>query len=470
MGKSFEFGKDYDMISSLSAATMLTLLAALLVVLVNQTVAPLLFLILYFVLGLILCRILGKHEQRAFGLSFAICVLVTGLSQIYAQVVFGQIQNTIDAVKYYSISTDGIWGTINDLEWYINAPLAVFVWNRLYMLNTTLGFENEPWVGVLFNGFLVGLSAGLTVRTARYVFGSDARRLKLIGFLFATCGIFWLFGAIHIRDSFSLFLNSLLLYGFIRALALPRMYNILLLSIILIFATLAMYYIRKANVLLTAVFCVLGLVSWTRYKKFGGVRLFIVMMLGFMLAVVFADTIVQYLRYVSERAIIGREWYRAHAHGEGQVHGLGYAVIGGQPLFVRLITGSIYMHVFPIPLWNNFTLTFGEYHWIKGYQGFYLATIIPFGVVGIYTALKQTIRGGPDVPPLCFLALFTIITLLGVVATSLETRHHGQFLPAFLILSTLPDRHTRLQLKLCCVIWYGTVVSIHFFWILLKHF
>lgn len=444
-------------------------LGALLIVLVNQTGAPLLFLTVFVVFGLMLCLGFGKHEQRAFGLSFALCVLVMSLSEIYAQLVFGQIQNTGDAVNFYRISTERFWGTVTNIK--SDGSLAWFVCNRLYTLNRTLGFENAPWVGILLNVFLVGLSAGLTIRTARHVFGSDARRLKLLGVLFATCGMFWLFGALHLRDSFTLFAQTLLLYGFVRALTLPQMANGILLSIILSVVTFSSYYLREEGIALIAVFCVLGLVSWTRDRKYGGVRLFLLLIVGLMLAVIFIDEIVLYQELALKKIISVYTLY--HEIAVAAKPGLGYSWVVDQPLLIRLLTGSVYMHIFPIPLWGYFTPTLGEYHWIKGYQGLYLATLTPFGIVGIYTALKQTIRRVPNAPPLCFLALYTISTLFSVVMTSLETRHLGQFLPAFLILSVLPDRQSpriRSQLKLCCVIWYGVVVSVHFLWGVSKNF
>ena len=434
----------------------------------NATLAPLLFIPLVYGLGLTLCRLLGKEEDRAFQLSLALCVIVTGLSQLYAQAFFGQIQTMIDAVYFYDLAiTAPTYERWDDLRRIVNAPLAVSVWSWLYKLNTDFGFENGPWVGVLFNSFLVGLSASMTVQTSRYIFGQDAVRLKLLGTLFAGCGIFWLFGAVHIRDGFALFLNSLLLYGFVRTLALPRIYNLFLLCTIVFFVTWSMTYIRIGHVPLIPLFCMLGLVSWTR-RHLGGARLFLLIMVGFTLVVGLLDVIAPYYWLASKYAIGGHDSYKEMA-----AKGLGYTTVVGQPLPVRLLAGSIYLHIFPIPLWSYFSTTLGEYHWIKGYQGFFLAAIVPFGLVGIYTAMKQAIRGGPKAPPLCFLALFTISTTLAVVATSLETRHHGQFLPAFLMLSALPDRRSpriHSQLKLCCVMWYGAVVVIHLLWIVLKKF
>ena len=455
------------------AATMLMLLGALLIVLVNQTGAPLLFIALYTVLGLTLCRYLGKHEQRAFGLSFTVCVLVTGLSQSYAQLVFAQIQTTPDALYFYKVSTERFWDSLTEIKIKENpvGSLAVFVWNRLYMLNITLGLDNGPWVGILFNGFLVGLSAGLTIQIARYVFGSDARRLTLLGSLFASCGMFWLFGAIHIRGSFTLFVNTLLLYGFVRFLALPQMFNGILLSIILFFTTLSLFYLREKGIALLPLFCVLGLVSWTRDRKYGGVRMFILGIVGFMLAVVFIDKILFYQELILKKIIDVNTFYRENVIPSSTA--ATYTLIIDQSLLVRLITGivfmltggGVFMYLSSVPLWEFLFRRHGEFFWIKGYLSLYLTAIIPFGVVGIYTALKQTIRMVPNAPSLCFLAFWTISTLCSVVVTSLELRHYGQFLPALLILSILPNYQLpsiRSQLRLCCVLVYGVFVGISF--------
>ena len=126
--------------------------------------------------------------------------------------------------------------------------------------------------------------------------------------------------------------------------------------------------------------------------------------------------------------------------------------------------GSLYMNIFPIPLWGYFTPLYGEYHWIKGYHGFYMVAIVPFGIVAIYNVLKRQIRGESGLSTHIYLTLTTICGLLAVVASSLETRHYGLFLPGLLILAVLPDYKSldiRAQLRFCCIVWWGMVSGIH---------
>jgi hypothetical protein len=134
--------------------------------------------------------------------------------------------------------------SLEEIRTVIEAALPVVIWRGLYALGSALGFDNGPWLGVLFNSFLVGLSGSLTVRTGRLFFGKDAWRLQLIGTLFASCGLFWLFGAIFVRDSFSLVLNALVLYAFVRTLVAPCSKNLLFLCGILAGVSPCIYYVR----------------------------------------------------------------------------------------------------------------------------------------------------------------------------------------------------------------------------------
>ena len=176
-----------------------------------------------------------KTRAASFWVKLHCMCFSYGIIAVLCPTGFCPNPTTPDVLYFHKISTERFWDSLTEIKLKENpvGSLAVFVWNRLYMLNITLGLDHGPWVGILFNGLLVGLSAGLTIQIARYVFGSDARRLTLLGNLCASCGMFWLFGAIHLRGSFTLFVNTLLLYGFVRFLALPQMFNGILLSIIL---------------------------------------------------------------------------------------------------------------------------------------------------------------------------------------------------------------------------------------------
>ena len=437
-------------------------MGALLIMLANWTMAPLLYIVFFLTLGLMLCRILGRYEQRSFESIFALCVFAMGLSQSYAQALFDQIQTTLDAIWFYELSSDyRIQDSITTLRAYTDGSLSVLIWNILYAGNSWIGFENKPYIGTLFNSFLVGLSAGLTTRTAVYIYGSDTNKLKFLEILFATCGIFWLFGAIHIRDSFVLFLTTLMMYGFSRILSSFSLKNCFVLILILAFVSTSMPYMRNEAVPLIAVLCMTGFVSWACNKprtRFTGLFL-----IGIIFFVLFLDSFSQYVTSVSEYMIRIREVYTQFSSSEGGGR-LVYAWIIDQPFVVRLVMGSLYMNIYPVPLWGYFTPLYGEYHWLKGYHGFYMVAIVPFGIVSIYNVFKRLVRGESGLSLHLYLTLSTIIGLLAVAATSLETRHYGLFLPSLLILAALPDYKSpdiRAQLRSCCIAWLAMVSGIH---------
>jgi hypothetical protein len=71
--------------------------------------------------------------------------------------------------------------------------------------------------------------------------------------------------------------------------------------------------------------------------------------------------------------------------------------------------------------------------------------------------------------PLLFLAVYLLMNILAVVATSLEQRHIAQFMPAMIILAAVPDtreRETRKTVWDCALVWIFVVVLVHLAWAL----
>lgn len=453
---------------SLSAVMVFFPLSIFLTIFFYRTVAPLFFVVLFFLLGHILCRFFGKYGQRAFRLTFILCFLISSLSKA----IFSVIPNipVPDTIWFYRLSTSYYFDNFSSMKHLTDGSLAVFIWNHLYRMNVALGFKNEPFIGILFNCFLVGISAGMTIGTAQYIIGSNTGKLRLLGNLFSVCGIFWLYGALHVRDSFSLFFHTLLLYGLVRVLAVTRMRDIFLLSIIVVLTMWSMNYIREEGTALIAAFCIMGLVSWM-LSRFRGRDLYFLIAASLLVVVILSFLFAQYITSIWDEMAKLRVFYLSLSDPTSTL----YSVLAGLPLPVRLIIGSLYLHLSPVPLWKYFTLTSlnqeHEYRWLMGYHGIYMAVITPFVLVGLYTTLRRTIRGSFDAPHLCFLILLATSTLLAVAMTSLSPRHYGQFLPAFLILSLLPDYESpriRSYLTICCTGWYGIVIGVHYILIVWK--
>jgi len=437
---------------------------------INVAIGPAVLGLFFLVVGLLLHALPGTQDpyaRRAFVLSFSICVLVLGVAQCYATVMFDEIQTTTDSHTFYNLvvsnsSEDGL----EDLRSVVNAPLPVITWRIFYTILAPLG--DAPYIGILLNSFLVGMTGSVTIRGAKHIAGIDPRILCRLGTLFAACGMFWLFGAIFIRDSFALLLNVVVLWACLKALSLPNLKNLIVLAAAVAAAAICMNYIREGASLLFVAVLLLALFCWTRRYK-GSVLTIMFPIVIVLLAILLQSALGLYSAEVTTAVQSGATSSGSQTQDVG--NSLGAAMVVTQPMPIRIPLGFVYLFIQPIPLWNNFRFFMIEYHWIKGWQGLFMAGIVPSFVVGFFISARQGMRGGHAAPPLSFLALYALITTMAVAATSLETRHHGQFIPAILILASIPnklDPSTAKLIRTVAIIWFGFVICGHILWALIK--
>ena len=70
-----------------------------------------------------------------------------------------------------------------------------------------------------------------------------------------------------------------------------------------------------------------------------------------------------------------------------------------------------------------------------------------------------------------FLVIFLLINAAGVVASSLEQRHFGQFMSAFVVIAAIPDTRDEKannELRNIRVWWFFAVLLVHILWAVLK--
>lgn len=225
-------------------------------------VALVFLLVGYVVVSLVFSR--KDSELRAFLLSYAVCVLVGGLAQCYSLVVFGQVQSTTDAVNTFlpAISPCPPWTTIDELNPLANYRLAVVIWQQVYKLGWIFDWDFGPYTGVLFNALIMGLTASLTVATAKELFGNDLWRLRRVGSFFAFCGLFMLFGAVLLRDCFTTFLNAVVLWSLVRWLVRPTGSKLILAIAATGIGAWGMFYLREAASVMFGFFAFLAFVFY----------------------------------------------------------------------------------------------------------------------------------------------------------------------------------------------------------------
>jgi len=426
----------------------------------------------------------GRAELRAFLLTYGVCVFVGGLAQCYSLATFGSLQSTRDAVAFFgAVFPKPPYYTWRDLNYlWIDgspvgggAPLAVAVWQAVYHVRHILGMDYGLYVGVMFNALVMGMTAAVTVRTAREIFGDDAWRLRRVGTLFAFCGLFILFGSVLLRDCFTTFFNALVLWGIIRWLCRPSSRNLLFATVLTGISVGAMAYLRSRSIVLFGLYWVLALVCWFLAKRLNLTRVLVSFLI--VLALMAGSTyLLDYVRIseaLQSEHMTRYETFQADASGQDSI---AMRVIVSQPMPIRLVLGTGSLMVCPIPLWAFFlpndSLHYqydkvDDYHLIKGYHGIYQVLVMPLVLAGFVAVVLLFRKDRKQAIPLVLLAIYVVMSVLAVVATSLEQRHVAQFMPAFMILAAAPDtwdKETRKRVCEIAIAWVFLVILVHLAW------
>lgn len=409
-------------------------------------------------------------ELQGFLLTYSVCVFVGGMAQCYSLAIFNNPQSTIDAFTFLNmISPAPPFRTMENMP-LVNSPLAVFIWQQAYKFTWYFGFKFGPYTGVLFNAFVMGLSASITVRIARTLFGNDNWRLKRVIILFATCGLFILFGAVLIRDCFTTFLNTLVLLAITRWLVSSTNKNLITAIILIGVSAYFMVYLRFQTVLIFGIYTLMGFLFWILKSKINLLRLIIIFLTCF-LVLISIPYVITYTQFTKDTQNQKMQKYAEFASTPNSSGSLGLKFVVKQPLPIRLIMGSGALMINPIPLWASFRFSSLDYHWIKGYNGIYQVIVFPLVIAGSIIIFRSYLKKGKSVVPLLFLVTYFIINLLAVVATSLEQRHIGQFMPAFILIAAFPDtRELKIKRELIKIfrIWFSVVILVHIAWVLMK--
>lgn len=432
--------------------------------------AALLFILGFAVVSLIFFK--GEAELRAFVLIYGLCVFVGGLAQSYSLTVFDNPQSTFDAVNFFfpNIISSPPFRSVADMLASMEYALPIVIWQQLYKLTWLFGLDFGPYIGVMFNAFVIAITGSLTVRTARELYGDDAWRLRRVGILFAFCGLFILFGAVLLRGSFILFFNVLVLWGIIRWLVRSSFSNLLLAILFTGVAMLFMIYLRWETNILFLLFWLLALLCWYFKEKLNLIRTTI-LLLSICALMIFSETILGYANLLLDIQTTGITKYNEFSADVSSDNSLGTRFIINQPLPIRLIFGSGFLILFPIPFWSYFNASSTDYQWIVGYHGIYKILVMPLVFASFLTIYRLLKRYWVQGLPFAFLAIYILLTVAAVVLTSQEQRHYAQFMPALIILAALPNtriRQVRSEMLSISGVWFGGVVLLHVAWVMIK--
>ncbi len=438
----------------------------------NNTIEAVLVALFLLLIGMALVALVfsnRKPEMRAFLLTFAVCIFVGGLAQVYSLAAFNKVQSTIDANGYFwRISPKPPFWTLATAP-YSDSPLATVIWQQIYKVTWWLGFKFKPYTGVMLNSLVMGLVATLIIQITRELFGEDTWRLRRVGTLVAANGLFILFGSLLLRDCFVTFFVTLMLWGIIHWLVRPNFGSLLFAAILFSVSIWAMGNLRHEAVSLLALYGVIAFLFWIIRRL--GYSSLIITILILVIVLVGGSYLASYLQDIQGIQTLELMKYNSLATSTHASDSLGLRFIYNQPLPIRIIVGSITLLLPSIPLWAHFNFNSFDYHWIKGYFGIYQMLVMPLVFAGALTILRSFYKNLKQILPFMLLLLFFLINLVAVTATSLEQRHFGQFMAAVVILAILPDIRnlsTKKELKVISLFWFSGIGLVHLVWAILK--
>lgn len=410
----------------------------------------------------------GFYERYIFTRVFAVNLVMSGIAAIYANYFLdaGQLNN--DAARFFDMASgrsDNL--SLVELRVVHEGSLAIVMWGWFYDFFAALGFPRERYVGILANVTAVAFSGVLALKITRLVYGQDPERFKRLTILFASCGLFWIFAGIHLRDSLVLLSITMLAYSWLYFLAKPdlgwRLLQTVTMSLLL---GLFFGFLRGEFVFVPIAMAMAGTAALMVGRKNGRNRLiaYVLVAAGLTAAGVLLAIFGEAIQYA---LLSGREGYMELSADQHGADSLGMALIINQPMPVRLVFGSIYLFVFPIPFWTGFQLE-SAYNLFKSFNVVFFYFLLPLLILALRQIWKDKRQRTATIMFMLFLLLgFT----LAIAGTSLETRHFGAFLAPIFVLALLPDFNSpivRHNYKLVLITMLTGVLLVHMAWAIMK--
>lgn len=437
------------------------------------SIQPFIVGLLFLFLGLAMLNIPiigGKYERITYKLIFSVCWFSAGWTAVFDNFI-GDPSNpgASDALYFFDIVRDGNFSGLNFIDTVLALGQnggAIAVWMRVYDLFSFVGFEKGRYIGIAFNVTCVAFTAVTGLNIVKIVFPNDiARSLRFIS-LFSFCGIFWLFASVHIRDAMALLVVTLLVLYWVRYLDVPTFRNLYQLGLatvaaFMIFGTVRTEFIYVPVALLIAGSAAIGFFSKKRSDRIKVLLVAILMLIicGYLLFEMGPDLI--------STIIFRNEGYGDLSLEESGSSSLGNALIINQPFPLRLLLGSAYILVAPIPVWTGFQLE-SSYHIFKSFNTLFMYAITPLFALSLWRIIRvKSFRR----PSIIFLLFVILGFILSISYTSLEVRHLGAFFVPLLVLALLPDlsqRTDQAAYRRLLFRFLGLIGTVHLVWAILK--
>jgi hypothetical protein len=343
------------------------------------------------------------------------------------------------------------------------------LWRQFYEFFAGLGLERGRFIGITVNSLAIALNGVVAVKIAREAFGSDIRRLRRLPYLVATCGTLALFGSIHLRDALVALTISTFAYFWVRYLARADSMSLVLVVAATGTSLLLLPLLRTEFLFVPVALTIAAAAAILLFDpKENGRRTLVLGLIGVGVLALF-NLIIVYSGELWFLVSGGISNYGRTAALESTSGSLGYALILSAPYPLRVVLGSVYLYVFPIPVWTGFQLT-SAYYLFTSLTALYFYITLPLALVAFTRVFGNAAL---RTPPLTFLAFCVVGFTVAIASTSVETRHLGAFLICFQVLALVPDLRVHndraLYVRLAQLLVGAAVVG-HAAWAVLKAF
>ena len=417
----------------------------------------------FFILYIFNCR--KKIFYNFFFNIYTIGLFWIAISTFYRLYLNDFLQNTLDPnnfYKYSTISFDNI--SFIDILSATEGSLAIYIWRPFYNFFNYIGIGKPILIGHLVNNILVGFSGIIGLSICKYIYPNHNNIYNRFTTLFLFCSMFWQFQSIHFRDAFVLFFVTILFYFTIRYLFLNNTKNLISLIFSIIILSFLFTFLRTEFYIIPIVYFILTYFIDTLYNKKNKLKLFFGIFLLFLVVFIYLyfsnnyNTLVNYF-------YLAKNGYQEEVNNTASSSSLGQSLIINQPAYFRIILGSIYVHIFPIPFWFGFKLD-TIYDLFVSLNLFYIIGITPL----IY--LSYTIYNNTVIKKIKIYILLSYIFIVSAISmTSLETRHISVFYIPLIIQASTVD-FTLFKNRYLKILFF--LISLLFFvnllWFIIKIF
>ncbi|MBL8346487.1 MAG: hypothetical protein JNN03_13675 [Rubrivivax sp.] len=395
---------------------------------------------LAFLVGAMLASMAGDRRESlvTFALVFTIGWFMAGIGGLYAEIFRDPLQLGSDAGMFYDVSRSEASGlSLADVMLITEGVGAIVVWRAVYDGMEAIGFEKGRYIGLSINILAVALAAVIASRACQRLYPGDGTRLARLRLMLSTCGLFWLYSAIHLRDASILLLVTLSFYVWLCHLLRPGAWRFALSLGFTAVLCLALGLMRQEFVLVPMVIGGIALVTRLLVAPAAqprrGPR---AIWIGAGLTVV-AVLVANFSGDVGEVVSRGAEVYGEQVAQQAAADSLGAALIVQQPKPIRAVVGMAHLLLYPIPVWSGLQFdTAGAM--LKSLNAFFFYAFTPLLMLSAWRTVRGRAVSGLRTADAYMLTLVLVFGV-GVALTSLESRHFGAFLVPAFCLAVGPD-------------------------------